>query len=103
MRSKSWAGLRREARRRLARRTEQKKIQDQSVLTNQALAKQAEVQTRLNRVIAEGQNLNTLAALAYGGSKLSEALRAGDLKIEGDKSVVKRFLTLFPMPKPAPS
>jgi regulator of protease activity HflC (stomatin/prohibitin superfamily) len=37
--------------------TEQKKIQDQSVLTNQALAKQAEVQTRLNRVKAEGQNL----------------------------------------------
>jgi regulator of protease activity HflC (stomatin/prohibitin superfamily) len=37
--------------------TEQKKIQDQSVLTNRELAKQAEVQTRLNRVIAEGQNL----------------------------------------------
>src|SRR5438105_9363233 len=29
--------------------TEQKKIQDQSVLTNRALAKQAEVQTRLNQ------------------------------------------------------
>ncbi len=37
--------------------TEQKKIQDQSVLTNIALAKQAEVQTRLNQVRAEGQNL----------------------------------------------
>lgn len=37
--------------------TEQKKIQDQSVLTNRQLAKQAEVQTRLNKVIAEGQNL----------------------------------------------
>jgi regulator of protease activity HflC (stomatin/prohibitin superfamily) len=37
--------------------TEQKKIQDQSVLANRALAKQAEVQTRLNQVIAEGQNL----------------------------------------------
>lgn len=36
--------------------TEQKKIQDQSVLTNRALAKQAEVQTRLNQVAAEGQN-----------------------------------------------
>jgi DNA-binding HxlR family transcriptional regulator/putative sterol carrier protein len=46
---------------------------------------------------------NTLAGLVYGGSKLSEALRAGDLKIEGDKSVIKRFLTLFPMPKPAPA
>jgi regulator of protease activity HflC (stomatin/prohibitin superfamily) len=37
--------------------TEQKKIQDQSVLANRALAKQAEVQTRLNQTTAEGQNL----------------------------------------------
>jgi regulator of protease activity HflC (stomatin/prohibitin superfamily) len=37
--------------------TEQKKIQDQSVLTNIELTKQAEVQTRLNQVRAEGQNL----------------------------------------------
>jgi regulator of protease activity HflC (stomatin/prohibitin superfamily) len=37
--------------------TEQKKIQDQSVLTNRALAKQAEVDTRLKRTLAEGQNL----------------------------------------------
>ena len=37
--------------------TEQKKIQDQSVLANRALAKQAEVQTRLNEITAEGQNL----------------------------------------------
>lgn len=36
--------------------TEQKKIQDQSVLTNRALAKQAEVDTRLKRTSAEGQN-----------------------------------------------
>jgi len=37
--------------------TEQKKIQDQTVLANRELAKQAEVQTRLNQMIAEGQNL----------------------------------------------
>jgi len=37
--------------------TEQKKLQDQSVLANRELAKQAEVQTRLNQKIAEGQNL----------------------------------------------
>jgi len=37
--------------------TEQKKIQDQSVLTNRALAKQAEVETRLKQRVAEGQNL----------------------------------------------
>ncbi len=37
--------------------TEQKKIQDQSVLTNRALAKQAEVDTRLKQTAAEGENL----------------------------------------------
>lgn len=37
--------------------TEQKKIQDQSVLANRMLTKQAEVQTRLNQRMAEGQNL----------------------------------------------
>jgi len=43
--------------------TEQKKIQDQSVLANREFAKQAEVQTRLNQRIAEGQNLiNTKTA-----------------------------------------
>lgn len=43
--------------------TEQKKIQDQSVLTNRALAKQAEVETRLKQVAQEGQNaINVKAA-----------------------------------------
>lgn len=37
--------------------TEQKKIQDQSVLTNRALAKQAEVETRLKQATAQGENL----------------------------------------------
>lgn len=37
--------------------TEQKKIQDQSVLTNRALAKQAEVETRLKQMAAQGENL----------------------------------------------
>jgi regulator of protease activity HflC (stomatin/prohibitin superfamily) len=37
--------------------TEQKKIQDQSVLANRQLTKQAEVQTRLNQTTAEGTNL----------------------------------------------
>ena len=45
--------------------TEQKKIQDQSVLTNRALAQQAEVQTRLNRVIAEGQNLVNVSTAEF--------------------------------------
>jgi regulator of protease activity HflC (stomatin/prohibitin superfamily) len=37
--------------------TEQKKIQDQSVLTNRALAKQAEVETRLRQTAQQGQNM----------------------------------------------
>lgn len=43
--------------------TEQKKLQDQSVLTNRALAKQAEVDTRLKQVSQEGLNsINVRAA-----------------------------------------
>jgi regulator of protease activity HflC (stomatin/prohibitin superfamily) len=43
--------------------TEQKKLQDQSVLTNRALAKQAEVDTRLKQVAQEGLNsINVKAA-----------------------------------------
>jgi ubiquinone biosynthesis protein UbiJ len=43
----------------------------------------------------------TLAALVYDGRQLAEALRSGDVKIEGDESAVARFLTLFPLPEPA--
>ncbi|HEY1998283.1 winged helix-turn-helix transcriptional regulator [Paraburkholderia sp.] len=45
---------------------------------------------------------DTLAALAYDGRKLDEAVRSRDLTIEGDKASVKRFLTLFKLPEPAP-
>jgi DNA-binding HxlR family transcriptional regulator len=40
----------------------------------------------------------TLAALVYEGRDLGEALRLGDIKIEGDESAVARFLGLFPLP-----
>jgi DNA-binding HxlR family transcriptional regulator len=43
----------------------------------------------------------TLAALVYDGRPLAEAVRSGDVKIEGDESAVKRFLGLFPLPEPA--
>jgi len=43
----------------------------------------------------------TLAALIYEGHELAEAVRSGDVKIEGDESAVERFLTLFPLPEPA--
>lgn len=45
--------------------TEQKKIQDQSVLANRALAKQAEVQTRLNQTAGEGQNAMNVRAAEF--------------------------------------
>ena len=44
---------------------------------------------------------NTLAGLIYGGLSLSEALRSGEVKIEGDEEAVERFLELFPLPDPA--
>lgn len=43
----------------------------------------------------------TLAALVYEGLPLDEALRSGEVKIEGDESAVKRFFTLFALPEPA--
>jgi DNA-binding HxlR family transcriptional regulator/putative sterol carrier protein len=45
---------------------------------------------------------NTLAGLVYAGRPLSEALRSGDVKIEGDEAAAERLLSLFPLPEPAP-
>jgi DNA-binding HxlR family transcriptional regulator len=42
-----------------------------------------------------------LGALLYEGGSLAEALRSGEVKIEGERSVVERFLTFFPLPEPA--
>ena len=43
----------------------------------------------------------TLGALVYEGRELAEAVRSGELKIEGDRSAVERLLGLFPLPGPA--
>jgi DNA-binding HxlR family transcriptional regulator len=43
----------------------------------------------------------TLAGLVYGDLSLAEALRSGDVKVEGDQGAVERFLTLFPLPETA--
>ena len=43
----------------------------------------------------------TLAALVYEDRQLAEVLRTGDIRIEGDRQAVERFLTLFPLPEPA--
>ena len=40
-------------------------------------------------------------AISHRGRGLEEALRSGELRIEGDESAVERFLTLFPLPEPA--
>jgi DNA-binding HxlR family transcriptional regulator/putative sterol carrier protein len=45
---------------------------------------------------------NTLAALVYDGRDLAEAVRSGDLNIDGNKPAVERFLKLFSLPEPAP-
>jgi DNA-binding HxlR family transcriptional regulator/putative sterol carrier protein len=42
----------------------------------------------------------TLVAVAYGGRKFSEAVKAGELKVEGDKALARQFFTLFPLPEP---
>jgi DNA-binding HxlR family transcriptional regulator len=43
----------------------------------------------------------TLAGLVYGGRGLAAAERAGTVKTEGDKALIRRFLTLFPLPQRA--
>jgi DNA-binding HxlR family transcriptional regulator/putative sterol carrier protein len=42
-------------------------------------------------------DVNTLAAVVYGGRRFGEAVRSGELRVEGDQAIAKQFLTLFPM------
>lgn len=42
----------------------------------------------------------TLVGVIYGGRRLAEAIKAGDLRMEGDRAVAKRFAGLFPLPAP---
>jgi DNA-binding HxlR family transcriptional regulator/putative sterol carrier protein len=51
-------------------------------------------------VVIEGHS-ETLASVVYGGRKFSDALRAGDLRVAGDKAIARRFVTLFPLPERA--
>ncbi len=46
-------------------------------------------------------DVDTLAALVYEGGDLDEALRSGDVEIEGDRSAVERLTDLFQLPEPA--
>ena len=43
---------------------------------------------------------DTLRSLVFGDRQLAEALRAGDLVVEGDRQAVTHFLRLFPRPAP---
>jgi len=47
-------------------------------------------------------DVDTLAALVYEGADLDEALRSGEIGIEGDRSAVERLTGLFRLPEPAP-
>ncbi|GAA2814532.1 hypothetical protein GCM10020219_103720 [Nonomuraea dietziae] len=45
---------------------------------------------------------NTLAALLHIDLSISQALKANTLTIEGPLHLFEQFLTLFPLPQPAP-
>ena len=45
-------------------------------------------------------DVDTLRALIWDARDLDEALRAGDVAIEGDHDAVARLLGLFPQPQP---
>ncbi len=40
----------------------------------------------------------TLAAAIYGGQSLDALEASGQLRIEGDRALAQRFVTLFPLP-----
>jgi DNA-binding HxlR family transcriptional regulator len=44
-------------------------------------------------------DVGTLAALVYEGGSLDGALRSGELRIEGEREAVERFLGLFSLPE----
>jgi DNA-binding HxlR family transcriptional regulator len=39
----------------------------------------------------------TLTALVYQGRSLNEAIKSGEVKLEGDKKIMERFFKLFPL------
>jgi DNA-binding HxlR family transcriptional regulator len=43
----------------------------------------------------------TFSALIWNGRELADALHAGEIRIDGDRRAVARFLELFPQPQPA--
>ena len=45
----------------------------------------------------------TLIDIAHGRRTFADALEAGEIAIEGDAAVARRYLGLFPLPAPAPA
>jgi DNA-binding HxlR family transcriptional regulator/putative sterol carrier protein len=43
---------------------------------------------------------STLRDVLWGGRDLADALKAGDVRIEGDRRAASRFVRLFPQPQP---
>jgi DNA-binding HxlR family transcriptional regulator/putative sterol carrier protein len=43
----------------------------------------------------------TFSAVVWNGRDLNEAIRAGELRLEGDRRAVDRLIGLFPKPEPA--
>jgi DNA-binding HxlR family transcriptional regulator/putative sterol carrier protein len=48
-------------------------------------------------------DVGTLGELAFAGLKVRDAVRAGRLKLHGDKKAAERFTTLFQLPEPVSS
>jgi hypothetical protein len=43
----------------------------------------------------------TLSALLRGNRRLTDAVQAGTLRLDGHEATAARFLSLFPLPEPA--
>ena len=46
-------------------------------------------------------DLAVLREVVWGGDSLADALRAGTMRVEGDRLALERLFRLFPMPEPA--
>jgi alkyl sulfatase BDS1-like metallo-beta-lactamase superfamily hydrolase len=57
------------------------------------------VEKRLDAIIEA--DAPTLAEVVYEGRSLEEALGSGEVRIEGEREAVERFVGLFPLPEPA--
>ena len=50
--------------------------------------------------IVEADVAAAIGAVIFGGRPLAEALKAGDVRLEGDRRAVERLVAVFPLPEP---